>query len=145
LYTKLEVIRNNHRFTYHFEIDPTLLENDYKIPPLLLQPYIENAIVHGLRNKEDESGLLTLQIKKLGEQIRICIEDNGIGRMAAAQINEANRIPHQALGMKVTGKRIALLQQVNPGAVEIRVQDLDPGTHTGTRVIIVLPAQLKFQ
>ena len=145
LYTGLEVIRNNHCFTYAFEVDQTLLENDYKIPPLLLQPYIENAIVHGLRNKENGQGKLLVCINKEGNRIKVIIEDNGIGRAAAAVLNEANKKPHQQLGMKVTGKRIDLLQLANDKQVEFKIEDVYPQGDTGTRVTIILPEQLKFQ
>lgn len=145
LYTGLEVIRNNHCFTYTFDVDETLLENDYKIPPLLLQPYIENAIVHGLRNKENGEGKLLVRIKKEADKIRITIEDNGIGRTAATALNEANKKPHQQLGMKVTGKRIDLLQLLSDNQVEFNIDNINQETGTGTRVTIVLPEPLKFQ
>ncbi|HLZ89706.1 MAG TPA: histidine kinase, partial [Puia sp.] len=67
LYIELEVVRSNNHFSYIFDIDRELQEQNYKIPPLLLQPYIENAIVHGLRNKESGDGILRVDIKKAGD------------------------------------------------------------------------------
>ena len=145
LYTELEAIRSNHHFTYHFDVDEELIENDYKIPPLLLQPYIENAIVHGLRNKENEPGRLLVCIKKDNDKIIATIEDNGIGRKKAMQLNEENKKPHEHLGMKVTGKRIGLLQMMNDNKVEIDINDIDNKNETGTRVTIILPYYLKFE
>ena len=140
LFTTLEMIRSNHRFTYSFTVDPELLEGDYKIPPLLLQPYVENAILHGLRNKETGAGTLSLVIRKEGESIRIIIEDNGVGRTRARQLNDANRKPHQPLGMKVTGQRINMLQLLNRQKWQIHIEDVCQDVETGTRVTIVFPA-----
>jgi ligand-binding sensor domain-containing protein len=146
LYIKLEIIRNNQLFSYQFDVDQELLENDYKIPPLLLQPYIENAIVHGLRNKDHGRGWLLLRIKKQGENIVFTIEDNGIGRKKAQSLNIANKKPHQPMGMQVTEKRIILLQKLNKNAVSVTVSNMDDtAAETGTRVIITLPEHLNFE
>lgn len=145
LYTELEAIRCNHHFTCHFDVDERLIEDDYKIPPLLLQPYIENAIVHGLRNKENEPGRLLISIKKDNDKIIATIIDNGIGRKKATQLNEENKKPHDHLGMKVTGRRISLLQMMNDGKVEIYINDIENQNETGTCVTIILPYYLKFE
>jgi ligand-binding sensor domain-containing protein len=145
LYTELEAIRGNHHFTYKFDVDAALLENDYKIPPLLLQPYIENAIVHGLRNKENGEGRLLVRIKKDNGKIMATIEDNGIGRKKAIQLGEENKRPHEHLGMKVTGKRINLLRMMNHNEVEVYINDVCKEDETGTIVTILLPYHLKFE
>jgi LytS/YehU family sensor histidine kinase len=144
LYIELEVVRSNYHFSYTFDIDEDLQEGNYKIPPLLLQPYIENAIVHGLRNKETGKGSLFVGIRKTGNSILITIEDNGIGRKKAMQLNKDNLKLHQPLGMKVTAKRIELIKMSNRKGVSIDVADLHAVGETGTRVTIVLPADLKI-
>jgi ligand-binding sensor domain-containing protein len=145
LYTSLEMIRSNHRFTYSYIVDPELSDGDYKIPPLLLQPYVENAILHGLRNKASGAGLLSMHIRKEGENIRIIIEDNGVGRARAGQLNEENRKPHQQMGMKVTARRLSLLQLMNNQKWEIHTEDICDDAETGTRVTIVIPAIRRFE
>ncbi len=145
LYTELEAIRFNHHFRYEFDVNEELLEDNYKIPPLLLQPYVENAIVHGLRNREKAGGYLKVVIQKEGDGIEAIIEDNGIGRKQAALLNISNEKPHQQIGMKVTGKRIELLRQVNPGTLDITVGDLDKTAESGTRVVITLPGNIHFE
>jgi LytS/YehU family sensor histidine kinase len=142
LYIEMEAIRSNHHFSYEFDVDEELIENDYKIPPLLLQPYVENAIVHGLRNKENGGGKLLIGIKNHQNKILITVEDNGIGRKKAMQLNRENRKPHDHLGMKVTGKRIDLLKTMNHNQVEISISDVYGKDETGTRVEINLPYSL---
>jgi hypothetical protein len=144
LYTELEAIRSNHHFKYKFDVEEELLEDNYKIPPLLLQPYIENAIIHGLRNKENGDGRLLVQIKKDHDEIVATVEDNGIGRERSMRLNEENKKPHQSLGMKVTAKRIDLLRLVNQ-KISIHISDLKSGNDTGTLVKIILPQDLRFE
>ena len=139
LYVELEAIRSNHSFSYEFDVDERLIENDYKIPPLLLQPYVENAIVHGLRNRESGRGKLLVRIKNHEGKIVITIEDNGIGRKNAMRLNNENKKPHDHLGMKMTGKRIDLLKTMNHNQVEIFVSDVYEDDETGTRINIKLP------
>ena len=139
LYVELEAIRYSHYFMYTFNIDPELLEDNYRIPPLLIQPYVENAIVHGLRHKESGQGRLGIHVRKEGNYVLITIEDNGIGRTRAKEFNQENRKPHQPIGMNVTGKRIDLLRMINLYKVGIDISDPEKGEDTGTRVTITLP------
>jgi LytS/YehU family sensor histidine kinase len=145
LYIELEAIRSNYHFNYGFDIDEELIEDNYKIPPLLLQPYIENAIVHGLRNKETGDCKLFVRLKKENDKIVAIIEDNGIGRKKAMDLNEGNKKPYQSLGMKVTAKRIDLLRMMNQNTVSIEITDMQHGGDTGTVVTIILPVDLKFE
>lgn len=145
LYTELEAIRFDHQFSYHFDVDPSLLEEKVRIPPLLLQPYVENAIVHGLRNREEPGGRLLVQITKAGESIVAVVEDNGIGRERSAALQAENGKRYEKMGMQVTGKRIAILQQRNKGRIDVRIEDADAGTACGTRVTIKLPRNITFE
>ena len=126
-------------------IDPGIADINYKIPPLLLQPYVENAIVHGLRHKEEAQGKLFVAMTKRFEDVVITIEDNGVGRKASAEINKRNNplSQHQQMGMKITAKRVALLNIMNPGEISVDIADLDSDMQTGTRVTITLPLEFK--
>jgi hypothetical protein len=139
LYTELEWIRYNHSFTYNFEIDGALLDEGIKIPPLLLQPYVENAIIHGLRNREEEGGRLFVSISRVGDALAVIIEDNGVGRSRAAAINAANNKIQKHLGMEVTGKRIELLKTISSNKISVRVVDICEPGRTGTRIQLLLP------
>jgi LytS/YehU family sensor histidine kinase len=145
LYTEMEAIRYNHRFIYAFNVEQELLEDNYKIPPLLLQPYIENAVVHGLRHIEDGVGKLLITMKNKNGKLFVTIEDNGIGRKRAEAINRENSKPHQQLGMKVTEKRIELFKAIDPNAgIQLEIKDLNDEENTGTIVEITLPLEFNF-
>ena len=80
LYVELEQLRFDHKFCFKSNLDPQLLNGDYKVPHLLIQPYIENAILHGLSQSEGENLELILSAKLVDDHILYVIEDNGIGR-----------------------------------------------------------------
>lgn len=114
-------------------IDPKLLN----IAPSLLQPYIENAIRHGLKNKSGER-LIKLNFKLNKDNLKVIIEDNGIGRVAAAEID--TRTNHKSLGMLISSRRIEILNKNKLQHVEI--EDLyNQNQPTGTRVKLFIPAE----
>ena len=99
LYVKLEHSRFPEKFDYKIDIDKNIDIDAYEIPPMLLQPYIENAIWHGLRYKE-EKGLLTINMQpKDKDSIEIIIEDNGVGRKKSAQLKTSNQKKQKSKGM----------------------------------------------
>ncbi len=111
LYLKLEKLRFNDKIEIQLEIDPDIdLENHF-VPPLLIQPMIENAFKHGLLHKE-AGGVLKIQFKKIEKKDIYCkIEDNGIGRKAAQQLNQWRPSEYRSSGVKNTKERIALINQ----------------------------------
>src|SRR4029078_6793380 len=80
LYIDLEKFRTENRFNAKINVEKELLEDDYRVPPLIIQPYVENAILHGLRNLPDDRGMLKINVSKEENQLVYIIEDNGIGR-----------------------------------------------------------------
>jgi len=79
--------------------DDELLHGDYKVPPMLVQPFIENAIHHGLRNKIDGEKTLGVRIKLKNDYIIYTITDSGVGREKAAQLKQVNRPEHVSYGI----------------------------------------------
>ncbi|MBS1597574.1 MAG: histidine kinase [Bacteroidetes bacterium] len=142
LYIGLEAVRFNHQFTYEFNVDKELLDENYKIPPLLLQPYVENAIIHGLHNKENGKAHLSITIKEDDNKIVAIIEDNGIGRKKSALLNAENKKSGQHLGMNLTAKRIEMISQIHKSKASVSITDMSDDEDTGTRVIITLPGDL---
>ena len=139
LYIKLEQLRFDHSFELIYYIDKNIDTDEILIPPILLQPYIENAIKHGLMNKEADRSLI-LNITSMPTQIVIEIEDNGIGREQAALLRK-NIFKHQSMGMNINDERVKLLAITNDWHVEIQVIDKKSaeGTAEGTKVVIYLP------
>lgn len=140
LYIQLEQLRCAHAFDYRLDCPDEIRNGPYKIPPLLLQPYIENAILHGLRHKTGK-GLLTIRVEMTGEDLLVSITDNGIGRKKAGELKAANRPGHQSMGMKVTHDRIDIFNFAHTRKASVRITDLlaGNGEPNGTRVDIVLP------
>ncbi len=104
---------------------------------MIIQPFVENAIVHGLRNKSDDTGILNLSAHLKDEYIIVQVEDNGIGRQKAAALKINNPIQKNSLGIKVTQDRIAIFNNLNQDRkAKVEIQDL----YKGTKVVIWLPA-----
>jgi ligand-binding sensor domain-containing protein len=139
-YLELESLRFANKFTYYFSIDHRINKESTDIPTMLLQPYIENAVIHGLLNKKSQGHLeITLENK---EHVLMCtIEDNGIGRQASGIINDSKSMHHESLGMKVTEERIKMIRKSSNTNVEVEILDLKDtfGNPSGTKVIIKIP------
>ncbi len=140
LYMQLEAMRMQHRFTYEIQVDNAIDPDETLIPPLLLQPFVENSIWHGLARKE-EAGKITVRIVKEGDMINCIVEDNGVGRsrVEAAKTN-TDAVGRKSLGMKITNARIALINQREQSNAAVALSDLDEGT----RVEVRLPLALSF-
>lgn len=138
LYIDLEQLRYNNKFSYLTHIDPELMNGDYRVPSLLIQPYLENAIVHGIAHS-DKAGLqlsLTAFIEK--HFIKYIIEDNGIGRKQASLYNMQNKPNHISEGLKTTEERIAIFNKTIGENGNVEIIDLlnKKNEPTGTRVEI---------
>lgn len=131
LYIELEELRHENKFTSKINIDHELLNSDYKVPPLIIQPFVENAILHGLKNKTGNEGLLDISIKKENNLIQYIIQDNGIGREAAKLIRQHKEASY---GMDMSVERIKLFNQQTTASVEI-IDLYDHNKPTGTKII----------
>jgi LytS/YehU family sensor histidine kinase len=148
LYIQLEQLRFSNKFDYHITVDEKIDIENTEIPPLLIQPYIENAIQHGLINKNDKGDLwLTLE---RNNGLLVCkIEDNGIGRDKAQEIEQKKISRHVALGIKVTNERISTLSDLLDYKIDVVIEDLyktqqytdEALQATGTRVTISIPVK----
>lgn len=137
LYVKLEHSRFPDKFDYSITIDENIEVNSFQIPPMLLQPYIENAIWHGLRYKE-EKGFLKIDIKAVNkETLGIVISDNGIGRKKSEELKTQNQKKQKSKGMGNIKKRIAILNEMHKDKVDVCITDLE-NTGIGTKVQFTL-------
>ncbi|HEY4149225.1 MAG TPA: tetratricopeptide repeat protein [Chitinophagaceae bacterium] len=139
LYMQLEALRLNHRFSYEITTDGSLDPESTLVPPLLLQPFVENSIWHGVAKKQG-GGKIQVRIKKEGSMINCIVEDNGIGRVQSAR--EDNQPPgeRKSLGMKITMARIEIINQFRQSKATVALYDLDQGT----RVELRLPLESRF-
>ncbi len=136
LYLELEQFRCNYKFNYKVDIDHRLMNGDYKVPPLIIQPFIENAIHHGLLNKTGSDRELQVSAFLRGEYIEYSITDNGIGRKRAAIIKEMNKPEHISYGIGITTERINLHNKTT-FAEDVHIADLeDEGLASGTKATV---------
>tara|TARA_R110002072_G_scaffold145129_3_gene291344 strand:+ start:8856 stop:11114 length:2259 start_codon:yes stop_codon:yes gene_type:complete len=137
LYVKLEHNRFKEKFDYTINIDENINLEDFSIPPMLLQPYIENAIWHGLRYKE-EKGVLEIHISKVDvNSISVVIIDDGVGRKRSIELKTKNQLKQKSKGMSTIQKRIEILNDMYQDRIDIKVSDaFEDGT--GTKVELLL-------
>lgn len=141
LYLGLESLRFNNQFEYKIEMDESVDIYEVKIPTMILQPFCENAIKHGLLPKKAEATLL-LQFETINETTLHCIiQDNGIGRVQREKLKEGSVSGHISKGIKITRNRLELVNQLRNKPAEIKITDLydDEGKAAGTRVDILIP------
>lgn len=140
LYIKLEQMRARHSFDYEICVAPDLVPENYEVPPMLLQPFVENAIWHGLSPKKDR-GKVKISISKGREVIRCVIEDDGIGREAAQAINDAKQVKRQSMGMHITSERMEIINKMYHTNNRVRIIDLhdEEGKARGTKVVLSIP------
>lgn len=139
IYLQLEHLRFSDKFEYtiHFTNEADLM--DYEIPPMLVQPYIENAIWHGLRYI-DEKGSLHIEFEAKNKNLQITIADNGIGRKRSKELKTLNQKKQQSVGMQNIESRIELMNEIFNTRISVEVADRFPDAeHTGTIVKLSIP------
>jgi len=143
LYFSLEARRMDKKLDYEINISPEIDTENTLIPPLILQPFIENAILHGLQHKED-GGKIKLTITLQNNMLHCTIEDNGIGREKASQLRGKFASKKESLGMKLTNQRIDIINKQKKSAAYLTVTDITDNGQTGVRVILTLPLETRF-
>ncbi len=138
LYLELEQERFQNTFKFNIDTDKEILDGDFQIPPLLIQPFAENAIIHGVRHLgHPGGGIISISLRKVTGQnmLSIVITDNGVGRKTSAEINQNRTVNHKSMGISITMNRITNFQELYGNKEETLVYDLS----TGTEVHIFLP------
>jgi ligand-binding sensor domain-containing protein len=143
LYLSLEAMRFKDRFEYTIDTGDVDVE-DIVIPAMLLQPFIENSIIHGILPNEEIKGIITIKIKKVAEIIYIQIDDNGIGIEDSIKQKSNFQGDHKSQGMEITSKRIELIKKISNKGFEIigpfQINKKDT-LLKGTRVIVKIPIE----
>ena len=141
LYVEMEALRFTKKFIYEIIIDENVAVDSLQVPPLIIQPYVENAIWHGLLHKQS-GGRLSVLVKTTADNMLQCtIEDNGIGRTRAKELKSKSATANKSLGMKLTEERISMLNQYTSLNASIQIHDLhnSNGEAAGTKVIVTIP------
>lgn len=141
LYVELEAMRFDNKFDWKFDIAGDIDTDYIEIPAMLLQPYVENAILHGLTPLKTP-GHLEIIMRMQGNTLMCRIRDNGIGREAAREMRQlSGRKDHRSLGMKITSDRLELINNLHGSQLSMTITDLKnaDGSPTGTQVDIFIP------
>ena len=137
LYTKLEHNRFKEKFDYTIIIDKKINLENYSIPPMLLQPYIENSIWHGLRYIKEKGDLTISMSQKIQDSILITIQDNGIGRQKSKEMKTTNQLKQKSKGMSTIQNRIAILNDMYEDKIAVNITD-NSKDGSGTKVELIL-------
>lgn len=142
LYVELEQLRYNNKFPFKTIIDPALPGDDYRVPPLLIQPYVENAILHGLSQSERDDLELLVTVNLEGDYIVYGICDNGIGRKKSSEYKQRNRPEHKSIGMQLTQERVSIFNETVKADGKITITDLfdEYNEPCGTHVRLTIKA-----
>jgi len=134
LYLELEKMRFKEKFEYEITVDRDIDTQDIELPPLLIQPYLENAIIHGLAKKEG-TGRIELFYMLIGKYLIATVTDNGIGIEKSKQLKENHGSLHKSVGMTITQKRLELLDENNKDS-KVSIQEVKDrhGKVLGTKV-----------
>jgi tetratricopeptide (TPR) repeat protein len=140
LYLELESIRFKDKFDFKINVDEEIDPLMYKVPTMLIQPYVENSICHGLI-PGDNKGFVNIDLKLKEDFILCTIEDNGIGREAAKERSNKRGDNHNSLGTQITKSRLDLVNELYGTSLKTIYTDLknEKGEPTGTRVEIHIP------
>ncbi len=140
LYIELESLRFEGKFDYVVKIEKGLPIEEIELPPMILQPFVENAIWHGLVQKQDK-GRLDLAITRENGHLHCVIEDDGIGRDAAQQLKSKTATRHKSMGMRITGDRLQMINETYGSKAKVIIIDQkdENGKSLGTRVELDIP------
>lgn len=140
LYIELEAVRFDNSFTYTITVDPEISIETVAVPPMIIQPYVENAIWHGLLHRKEAGGKLIVRVWEESEQLHIEIEDNGVGREEAKRLKSKTATRQKSHGMKITAERMDIVNKVYNVNAGTAITDLEDkqGNAIGTRVLVTL-------
>jgi N-acetylneuraminic acid mutarotase len=137
LYLELEAMRFENKFTYKIAVADSIDKANTLVPPLILQPFVENAIFHGLQHK-DGHGKISIQVGKVDNMVICTVEDNGVGRQKAMEMKEATAaLKGESLGMKITSARIDIINKIKKTKAIISVTDLSEGMRVEVKLPLV--------
>jgi sensor histidine kinase YesM len=142
-YLTLQKLRYSDKLEYTIEVDPKIDEEEMLIPPMLVQPFIENSIEHGISGKET-TGHIHVKFSLEGDQINIEVKDDGIGFKKSSELKKDKKTDHQSLAMTITQERLLMHYKKYKRKIQLTISDLmdDNKQVTGAKVIFGIPYQI---
>lgn len=141
LYMDMEKLRFQSKFDYQLDISPDLSPHSIQVPPMVIQPYVENAIWHGLMHKEGNGKVVVSLSEKDNKQLIIKVIDNGIGRKRSSELKSKSATEKKSFGLQITSERMDMLNQYYHINASTMIKDLydDLGNPLGTEVQLIIP------
>ncbi|MBS1619165.1 MAG: histidine kinase [Bacteroidetes bacterium] len=138
-YVQMEHLRFGDKFTWQIDLADDVDSFEVQVPPMLLQPIVENAIRHGLRNIQDRTGLLRISFAMHDRVLHCIVEDDGIGRQKAKELKSSMHVEYQSKGMSLTEMRIQAINQISDKKISIEIVDkYEEASTTGTIVKLLI-------
>lgn len=139
LYIEMEQLRMDHHFDYNLHVEAGLDIQNILVPPLILQPFVENSIWHGLNNKP-ERGTITISISHVGNMLKYSVEDDGV-KTTPADVQLVENIKKKSIGMNLTKERLDVLNQIKGSNAGFSISDIldEQKNYKGKRVELMLP------
>lgn len=140
LYLQLEKMRFTDKFEYSINVSPAAADEDWMLPSMMLQPFLENAVLHGMMPL-DEKGMLTIDVTADNNCLQIIIADNGIGLEKSKALRSG--VKHKSKGMQLINERLELLSKLGKEPIGLTITALDPGAaNPGTKITLTIPQEV---
>lgn len=130
--------RFKEKFDYTFNVGADIATDTFEIPPMFIQSYIENAIWHGLRYKEDK-GFLNVIFEKDNQNLKVIVEDNGIGRKESKILKTKFQKENVSTGLKNIENRVDIINKIYKTKISVNIKDFDIEKQSGTTVTMIIP------
>ncbi len=142
LYLELEALRFSSKFHYKISVDSSIDSENVLISPLIIQPFVENAIWHGLMHLKDKQGEVLIGFEKVNGSLKCTINDNGIGRKRSMELKKGTS--HESMGLSIAKERLQIVNMLNKAKTSINLIDKtnNDGTPSGTIVELFMPVTL---
>jgi LytS/YehU family sensor histidine kinase len=139
-YLELQKVRYAGKFDFNIDVDENIDEENMNIPPMLAQPFIENAIEHGIKHKTT-NGNIHIRFMLEGNMIKFEVEDDGVGRSRALEIEREQKKDHRSMATLITRDRLAIMNRKLKTKISLEIIDLynDAGNARGTKVVFEVP------
>jgi sensor histidine kinase YesM len=139
-YLSLQKVRMEDKFDFEVIEDESVEDAESRIPALLIQPFVENAIEHGIRHKPDK-GKVTIAFRRQDNYLSVTVEDNGVGRTKAREFEEIKKKDHASVSTSLINERIKILNKRSKHKITLDIEDLydDSGAPAGTRLVVRVP------